>query len=379
MVVEVIAEARKQRQLFFSGGEPSMDSLDSEPGNRRFSPGSVESERLRAQLEKQHIRHREPITRTDRDRQIVGESPALLKAMSDAKRVAETDAAVLLLGETGTGKELLARQIHVLSRRKDKMMVVVNCAALPATLVESELFGRDAGAYTGAASAQVGRVDLADGSTLFLDEIGEFPLELQAKLLRFLDDGRFERLGNPDTRRADVRIIAATNRNLEQAVRDGKFREDLYHRLCVFPIRVPPLRERRQDISLLTWTFVETFARRMGKTINHIPRSTLEQLERYAWPGNVRELRNAIERAMILATDDVLRVELPSLVASGRAPQARYPEDERECMLRVLSDVGWRIRGPGGAAEVLGLKPTTLESRLVKLGIKRPRRTPESS
>ena len=237
--------------------------------------------------------------------------------------MAGTDTPVLLLGETGTGKELLAQTIHELSARKDRPMVIVNCASLPATLIESELFGREAGAYTGAASAQVGRFAIADGSTLFLDEIGEFPIELQAKLLRVLQDGRFERLGSPESVTVDVRIIAATNRDLEQAMRDGKFRADLYHRLNVFPIHVPPLRERREDIPLLVWAFVEVFGRRMGKTISSIPRKTMEQLQQYSWPGNVRELSNVIERAMILTTGDSLLVELPV----SRPGQSTVPND----------------------------------------------------
>ena len=249
---------------------------------------------------------------------VIGQSDALKKALSAAERVAVTDAPVLLLGETGTGKELLAQAIHEVSARKDRPMVIVNCASLPATLIESELFGREAGAYTGAASAQVGRFVVADGSTLFLDEIGEFPVELQAKLLRVLQDGRFERLGSPETVTVNVRIIAATNRDLEQAMRDGKFRADLYHRLNVFPIRVPPLRERPEDIPPLLWAFVDAFGRRMGKTIKSVPRKTIEQLQRYSWPGNVRELSNIIERAMILTTGDTLRLELPPADAEHR-------------------------------------------------------------
>ena len=250
-------------------------------------------------------------------------------------------------------------------------MVIVNCASLPATLIESELFGREAGAYTGAASAQLGRFAIADGSTLFLDEIGEFPIELQAKLLRVLQDGRFERLGSPESVSVNVRIIAATNRDLEQAMREGKFRVDLYHRLKVFPIHMPPLRERREDIPLLVWAFVEVFARRMGKTINSIPRRTMEQLQRYCWPGNVRELSNVIERAMILTTGDSLLVETPVLGRGSGRSYATLNEGMREQILRVLQDTGWRIRGAGGAAEILAIKPTTLEARMAKLGINR--------
>jgi transcriptional regulator with GAF, ATPase, and Fis domain len=241
-------------------------------------------------------------------------------------------------------------------------------------LIESELFGRAAGAYTGAASAQIGRFELADGSTLFLDEIGEFPLELQAKLLRVLQDGRFERLGSPTTISVDIRIIAATNRDLEQAIGEGTFREDLYHRLNVFPIRVPPLRERRDDIPPLTWAFVESIGRRMGKVIKRIPRKTMQQLLQYDWPGNVRELSNAIERAIILSTGDTLQVETPS-ARRTRAVHNTLKENEREQILRVIRETGWRIRGNGGAAELLDIKPTTLEARMAKLGIKRPNKS----
>ena len=234
---------------------------------------------------------------------------------------------------------------------------------------------REAGAYTGAASAQVGRFVVADGSTLFLDEIGEFPVELQAKLLRVLQDGRFERLGSPETVKVNVRIIAATNRDLDQAVRAGKFRADLYHRLNVFPIKVPPLRERRDDIPLLVWSFVEAIGRRMGKRIKNIPRRDMEQLRQYDWPGNVRELSNVIERAMILATGGDLHVEMPFVEQNTTYSRRTLRETEREQILRTLEETGWRIRGVRGAADILGLKPTTLEARMAKLGIKREKRS----
>ena len=310
-------------------------------------------------------------------RGIVGQSDALQRALAQVERVAPTNAPVLLLGETGTGKELLAQTIHELSPRKNRPMVVVNCASLPPTLVESELFGREAGAYTGAASAQAGRFVVADGSTLFLDEIGEFPVELQAKLLRVLQDGRFERLGSPKTVTVDVRIIAATNRDLHDAVGQGKFRADLYHRLNVFPICLPPLRDRRDDIPLLTWAFVESIGRRMGKTIRNIPRKVMDQLQRYDWPGNVRELSNLVERAMILATDDTLWVELPAPTQPPVHRRLTLKESQTAQILQVLEETRWRIRGAGGAAELLGLKPTTLEARMAKLGIARQRRTPK--
>ncbi len=355
-------------------GEIFANAIARKRSDEAIRTAIAENEQLRERLELENVYLREQITLKHHHGRIIGKSRALKKALSEAERVAGADTPVLLLGETGTGKELLAQSIHEMSARKDRPMVIVNCASLPATLIESELFGREAGAYTGAVSAQVGRFALADGSTLFLDEIGEFPIELQAKLLRVLQDGRFERLGSPDSVTVNVRIIAATNRDLAQAMRDGKFRADLYHRLNVFPIRVPPLRERREDIPLLVWAFVEAIGRRMGKTIRSIPRKSMEQLQQYAWPGNVRELSNVVERAMILATDDALLVEVPALDPDGRLSRMTLKEGMREQILRVLEQTGWRIRGSGGAAEILAIKPTTLEARMAKLGIARPRR-----
>jgi transcriptional regulator with GAF, ATPase, and Fis domain len=332
----------------------------------------TEGEQLRSQLAEEDDYLRERINLKHQSRGMIGKSAVLQNVIAEAECVAKTDSPVLLLGETGTGKELLAKTIHEMSARRRRQMVVVNCASLPSTLVESELFGREAGAYTGAATAQIGRFAAADGSTLFLDEIGDLPVELQSKLLRVLEDGRFEQLGSPRTVKVDVRLIAATNRNLEQAVEDGRFRADLYHRLNVFPIRIPPLRERNEDIPLLIWSFVERFSRRMGKLIKRIPAKTIRQLQQYAWPGNIRELRNIIERAMILATDDVLRVEALGSDQVNRT-QPTLQESEREQILAVLETTGWRIRGGNGAAEILGLKATTLEARMAKLGIKRPK------
>lgn len=336
----------------------------------------AENEQLRRRLAQENEYLREQAELRFHHGRIIGRSDAITQVLSEAERVAPTDAPVLLLGETGTGKELLAQTIHELSGRKGRPMVIVNCASLPTTLIESELFGREAGAYTGAASAQVGRFVVADGSTLFLDEVGEFPVELQAKLLRVLEDGRFERLGSPETVTVNVRIVAATNRDLEQAVRESKFRLDLYHRLNVFPIRIPPLRERREDIPPLAWAFVEAFGRRMGKSIKSIPRKTMQLLQQYSWPGNVRELSNVIERAMILASGGSLHVELPAGTQDAITPRMTLKESEREQILRVLQETGWRIRGAGGAAEVLGIKPTTLEARMAKLGINRPKKVP---
>ncbi|WP_068137470.1 sigma 54-interacting transcriptional regulator [Roseimaritima ulvae] len=333
-----------------------------------------ENLRLRQQLEQDNLYLREQVVLKHSHGRIIGQSDAITQVLADIERVATTDAPVLLSGETGTGKELLAQTIHELSLRKGRPMIVVNCASLPATLIESELFGRAAGAYTGAVSAQTGRFELADGSTLFLDEIGEFPLELQAKLLRVLQDGRFERLGTAQTISVDVRIIAATNRDLEAATRDNLFRPDLYHRLNVFPIQVPPLRERRDDIPLLTWAFVEALGKRMGKSIKCIPRKAMQQLQDYDWPGNIRELSNAVERAMILADGDTLHIEPPAGSHSGPTANKTLKQVEREQILHVLEETGWRIRGKGGAAERLDIKPTTLEARMARQGIQRPGR-----
>lgn len=355
-------------------GEVYANALLHKRADDALRSALAENKSLRRRLEQENRYLREQSVLKHQHGRIIGQSDSLLAVLAKAERVAVTDTPVLLLGETGTGKELLAHTIHELSRRKDRPMVIVNCASLPGTLIESELFGRAAGAYTGAASAQIGRFVVADGSTLFLDEVGEFPVELQAKLLRVLQDGRFERLGSPETIKVDVRIIAATNRDLERAVREKSFRADLYHRLNVFPISIPPLRERSDDIPPLVWAFVESIGSRMGKTIKSIPRRDMERLQQYAWPGNIRELSNIIERAMILATDDTLRLELPSLPQHALAPGMTLKESERALIARALEQSQGRIRGAGGAAEILGLKPTTLEARMAKLGLKRDSR-----
>jgi transcriptional regulator with GAF, ATPase, and Fis domain len=292
-------------------------------------------------------------------------------------RVAPTDSAVLLLGETGTGKELLARAIHRLSARRDRLLVAVNCAALPASLVESELFGREKGAYTGALSRQAGRFELADRSTLFLDEIGELPLELQAKLLRVLETGEFERLGSPRTTKVDVRIVAATNRDLPAAMAAGTFRKDLYYRLSVFPISIPPLRERPEDIPALVWAITTELGEKMGRRVERIPKRVIDALQRYAWPGNVRELRNLVERGLILGTGPTLDIALDPNSGTEAAPAPAESGDltleevERRHIVRTLKLTGGRIRGKGGAAEWLGVHEATLRSRMKTLGIAR--------
>jgi len=304
---------------------------------------------------------------------IVGESRAIRRALDQVRHVAATDSTVLLLGETGTGKELFAAEIHALSARRERQMVCVNCAAIPETLIESELFGREKGAYTDAYSQQIGRFETADRSTIFLDEIGDLPLDVQVKLLRVLEERQVQRLGSGKSVRVNTRVIAATHRNLEQRVDGGEFRADLFYRLNVFPIAVPPLRERCEDIPALVWCFVEEFAKSFGKTVEEIAPDTMAALQRYPWPGNIRELRNAVERAMILATGPRLAIAVPTPLHTGAAAQTRLVDVQKAHILRVLESANWRVRGIGGAADRLGLRPTTLETRMAKLGLSRPR------
>ncbi|WHZ17104.1 MAG: Formate hydrogenlyase transcriptional activator [Nitrospira sp.] len=306
---------------------------------------------------------------------IIGDSRALKQVLGQVEIVAPTQATVLIQGETGTGKELIARAIHRLSGRKQRTFVKLNCAAIPTGLLESELFGHERGAFTGAISQKIGRFELAHEGTIFLDEVGEIPLELQSKLLRVLQEQEFERLGSTRTIRVDIRLIAATNRDLAKLVEENRFRSDLYYRLNVFPLTLPPLRERRQDIPTLLRYFTQHYAARMNKTIETIPGQTLEALSRYHWPGNIRELENLIERAVILTQGTHLQVPLQELKLDERQPSpptATLQEAEREQILRVLRDRKWVIGGPDGAAARLGLKRTTLTSKLKKLGIARP-------
>jgi chemotaxis protein methyltransferase CheR len=280
----------------------------------------------------------------------------------------------LILGETGTGKELVARAIHGLSLRKDRALVKMNCAALPSNLIESELFGHEKGAFTGADSRRLGRFEVADGATLFLDEIGELPLELQPKLLQVIDSGEFERLGSSETRRADVRIIAATNRNLEEEVSKGAFREDLWFRLSVFPITVPPLRDRLDDIPLLVNFYVDRISRRLGKSIKVVPVNVMDALRRYHWPGNIRELENVLERAVINSSGPKLRLvdELKRPQKDTSKAEKTLESVEREYITRVLDQVQWKVSGKNSAAEILGLDRSTLRARMRKLNIRKP-------
>ena len=366
------------RPYFKPNGEPdrlmgvSLDISERKQMEDEINERLKEIENLKLKLEKENIYLREEIELKSMHKEIVGRSSAIRRVLAQVEQVARTDTTVLIEGETGTGKELLARAVHRISSRKERPLVTVNCASLPPTLVESELFGREKGAYTGAMTRMTGRFELADGATLLLDEIGDLPLEVQAKLLRVLEQGFFERLGSTQEMKVDVRIIAATNQDLAHQVATGRFRKDLYFRLNVFPIYMPPLRERAEDVSQLVWTFVRQYEKKMGKRIDHISQKSMLDLQLYEWPGNVRELRNVIERSLIASSGRTLEVLLPH-GAAAEIPQVLNLEDaERRHISGVLQQTGWRLSGQGGAAEILGLKRTTLQSKMKKLGIRRP-------
>ena len=345
----------------------------------------IEVGRLKDQLQQENVYLREQVDLEHEFQEIVGNSDEIKYVLFKVQQVAPTDASVLIQGETGTGKELVAQAIHSASNRKDRPLVKINCAALPANLIESELFGHEKGAFTGAQSRKIGRFELADGATLFLDEIGELPLELQAKLLRVLQEGEFERLGSSQTRKVDVRIIAATNRALKMEVQNGLFREDLWYRLNVFPITVPPLRHRKSDIALLVNFFVNRCNRKLGRIVKTVSPQTMQTLETYYWPGNVRELANVVERALINSNGTVLQLA-DKLDANpperrvngngngnGHQKFTKLEDVERDHILNTLNACDWRIEGVKGAAEILGINSSTLRSRMIKLGIKRPR------
>jgi len=355
----------------------AVASLERSRGELEEHLGEIR--RLKERLEDENVYLRTEARRETGFDAIVGQSPAILDVFARVAQVAPTDSSVLLLGETGTGKELLAHAIHAKSSRRSAPFVTVNCAALPPNLIESELFGHEKGAFTGAASAKAGRFELADGGTLFLDEIGELSADLQVKLLRFLQHGELERVGAARPRKVNVRIVAATNRDLARAMSDGEFRQDLYFRLSVFPIQVPALRDRRGDIPLLVWACINRRQALLRRRIEQVPKRAMEALTAYAWPGNVRELENVIERALTLSTGSTLRIE-ETLGPAARASMAqrsleRLDHVESGHIRHVLEDCGWKIDGKGGSAERLGLRPSTLRSRMQKLGISRPTRS----
>jgi len=362
-------------------GEVLFNALYRRRADFELLQANDEIRKLKDHLEAENITLREEIRTSFEDDELIGKSHAIRTILHQVEQVASTDSTVLILGETGTGKGLIARRIHHLSGRKDRPLVTVNCAALPAALIESELFGHEKGAFTGAVDRKIGRFELADGGTILLDEVGDLPIELQAKLLRVLQDHEFERLGSSTTRTVDTRVIAATNRDLDKLIAEGAFRADLYYRLGVFPVRIPTLRERRDDIPLLVWFFITNLQARFGKTFETVPVRVMDALISYDWPGNVRELRNIVERAMILSPGARLELEdaFPGRHKTTRAStrnRERQSENlkdvEREHIIRVLKECGWKVRGKDGAAERLGLKRTTLQSRMKRLGIQRP-------
>lgn len=351
-----------------------MDISDRKQGEIELQTAYKEIRQLKSQLEAESAYLQEEIKLEHNFENIIGQSEALRYVLNRVEMVAPQDSSVIILGETGTGKELIARAIHQLSSRSGRPLVKVNCAALPDDLIESELFGREKGAYTGAMTTQAGRFEIANKSTIFLDEIGELPLNLQAKLLRVLDSGQFERLGNPRTLHTDARIIAATNRDLEEEVRQKRYREDLWYRLKIFPVTVPPLRDRSEDIPQLVEHYVRYFSKKLGRKYEEldISSSSMRTMQSYFWPGNVRELKHLVEAAVITSNGKKLYFDLPTSTDTGTSQWKSFEEMEREYFLKVLNEVDWKVSGKDGASSILKMPESTLRSRLKKLGIKRP-------
>jgi len=366
----------RTRELTRSNMQLTQEIEERKKTEKSLQGTYAEIKQLKDRLQEENTYLQQEVARQYNFGEIIGQSSVLSQVFLKVEQVAPMNATVLLLGETGTGKGVVARAIHSCSARKDRPLITVDCSSLPTNLIESELFGREKGAFTGAHVRQIGRFELADGGTIFLDEIGELPLELQSKLLRVIQDGEFERLGSPRTIKSDVRIIAATNRNLEEEVRNGTFREDLFYRLNVFPITMPPLRQRTEDIPLLVTHFVTKFNKKMGKKIEAVSKETLNTLQGYHWPGNVRELESVIERAVIISNGNVLQVvDRFDTFRKAEEPVGQDAKTlanlERDHIIQVLQKTGWRIEGKNGAALLLGLNPSTLRARIQKYGITR--------
>jgi transcriptional regulator with GAF, ATPase, and Fis domain len=353
-------------------GEVFANALKRKQTEVALQNAFLEIKRLKKQVEADYMYLREEIKLVHNHEEIIGQSDALRYMLFKVEQVAPTDSTVLIQGETGTGKELIARAIHNASRRKDRPLIKVNCAALSPTLIESELFGHEKGAFTGAETRRVGRFELADGATLFLDEICELPLELQPKLLRVLQEGEFERVGGSQTLEVDIRVIAATNRDIKKEMEIGRFRTDLWYRLNTFPITVPPLRKRSEDIPLFISWFVQKYANKVGKRFDSIPQKVINSLKRYTWPGNIRELENVVERAVITSRENNLLLKVPLESYTWPDNCGTLAEINREHILKTLEESGWKIEGKYGAARILGLKPSTLRHRMKKLHIIRP-------
>jgi len=374
-------------QIFALRAGAEMERIEIEDSLRqshsKLETAFEEIKKLKDQLEMENQSLQEEIKTQHNFEEIIGAAKSLKDVLGNVQIVAKTDATVLIRGETGTGKELIARSIHNLSNTRGRPLVKVNCPAIPAGLIESELFGHEKGAFTGALTKKIGKFELADGGTIMLDELGDLPLESQAKLLRVLQEKEFERVGGTKTITVNVRVIAATNRDLEQAVSEGKFRADLFYRMNVFPMNVPPLRDRKEDIELIAHHFMNKFSNKLGKNLNKIGPETLKKLRNYSWPGNIRELENIIERASILSTGNVLHISEDLYDSSNKvdAPNKTSPklEDiERDHIINILNSTSWQIHGERGAAKVLGMNPSTLRTRMAKLGIKK-RTVPFSS
>lgn len=358
-------------------GEIFASTISRKESEQALIKAYEEVQKLKERLEIENTYLKEEIKLNSNFENIIGWSGALKKTLRQIEQVAPIDSTVLVLGETGTGKELMARAIHNLSRRKDFPLVKVNCAALPAYLIESELFGHEKGAFTGAIMQHIGRFELANGGTIFLDEIGEMPMEAQVKLLRVLQEGEFERVGNPKTFNVDVRVIAATNRNLQEEIKRNNFRKDLFYRLNIFPIHIPPLRERKEDIPYLVRAFVSKVGKKIGKSIDNIPSKVIQDLQSYHFPGNVRELENIIERAVIISSGTALELGDWNLFTNNDADKSHFTgtlkDVECKYITQTLKDTNWKIEGANGASNILGLNPSTLRSKMVKLGIKKPK------
>ncbi|MFH2043683.1 MAG: sigma 54-interacting transcriptional regulator [Pseudomonadota bacterium] len=367
-----ITERNKMRETLQKAHDELEHQVDKRTAELKTALSEIKT--MKDQLEVENIYFRQENKMKHQFENIIGESDGLKYVLYRAEQVAPANTTVLILGETGTGKELIAAAIHEMSPRREGPLITVNCAALPANLIESELFGREKGAFTGADTRQIGRFEIANGSTLCLDEIGELPIELQAKLLRVIQHSEFERLGSSKTIKVDVRIVATTNRDLEAEVRKGHFRQDLFYRLNVFPISVPPLRQRKDDIPLMVKAFIERYSRKLGKKITSIQDNTMKTLQNYSWPGNVRELESIIERSVVLSPEPVfyLADRLQNLPPSLLSGVRSLEETDRTQILKILSETRWRINGKNGAAVILGLHPSTLRARMHKLGIVRP-------
>jgi transcriptional regulator with GAF, ATPase, and Fis domain len=373
IVLNSIKEGRSWPTEYFPRlrliGEIFVNALLHKDAQEKIQKSFEEIKRLKDLLQAESEYLNVELKQAHRYGEVIGQSEAMKKLLRRMEQVAASDVTVLIMGETGTGKEMIARAIHNISNRRDRRMVKIDGASLPPSLIEGELFGREKGAYTGAESRQLGRFEIADGSTLFFDEIGELPLELQGKLLRVLQDREFERLGSTKTIKINIRLIAATNRNLAEEVQKGRFREDLYYRLNVFPLTVPPLNERIEDIPLLVNAFVDELSKKMGKDIERIPFKTMDALKRYNWPGNIRELRNVIENAVVISNGKYLNVNLPSEQGHAVTEIITLKDMEYQHIVQMLKTTDWCIKGPNGAAKLLGLQPSTLYNVMSRLGI----------